>query len=36
MIDRHGRVIFEDRQFSGNGGAWMTSRFSFSLEGRDV
>jgi uncharacterized protein with NRDE domain len=36
MIDRFGRVRFEDRQFNGNGGAWMTARFSFSLERKNV
>jgi uncharacterized protein with NRDE domain len=36
MIDRLGRVLFEDRQFNGNAGAWMTARFAFSQEGSHV
>lgn len=36
MIDRLGRVLFEDRQFDGSNGAWMTARFAFSLEGSNV
>ncbi|MFA6411752.1 MAG: NRDE family protein [Syntrophales bacterium] len=36
MIDRLGRVHFEDRQFNGSAGAWMTSRFAFPMEGNHV
>jgi uncharacterized protein with NRDE domain len=36
MVDRFGRVRFAERQFDGNGGAWMTARFAFSLEGDNV
>ncbi|MCX5826553.1 MAG: NRDE family protein [Deltaproteobacteria bacterium] len=36
MIDHLGRVLFEERQFNGNDGAWMTARFSFRLGGNNV
>lgn len=36
MIDRLGRVLFEDRQFSGKAGDWMTARFAFPIEGNHV
>ena len=36
MIDRLGRVLFEERQFNGNSGAWMTARFAFRLGGNNV
>ena len=36
MIDRFGRVLFEDRQFNGNAGPWMTARFTFRTGGSHV
>lgn len=36
MIDRLGRVFFEDRQFNENAGPWMTTRFAFPLGGSHV
>jgi uncharacterized protein with NRDE domain len=36
MIDRFGRVLFEDRQFNEGNGVWMTARFAFSTEGNNV